>query len=404
MIKSKLLSDSAWKDVLAKNKGLKDNGLSKALAEIRKLGDDDHADALKVLDEVLKLVAQLKKSKEVAAAPAVGKHLTELTGAAESALRDVGKAKAEADKQAKAEAEKKADAETKKREQDAQRASRGEDAEDDDPSGLLTTKLVPLLRQVNKGETLHALVASTGKQVVVMLSRKPIAPARRKLLADELGAAGGIRYFVGHCLREQGVTTFALKTQVAGLAKKIKLALLEQTGLRVKLRCRGEDGETDDDGDAEDGAASADSAPIVASTAGADAGPSPVALGQARAGWRAARAHALAELGRLKKILQDDYRDSAGEQTALANALLRVDATIRTMDESLGDTLDAVINAPPDQRAAHMAAAKGALHRLIELASADEILQHIDGNELAPDMLIAAPLRATLKDIARSLS
>jgi hypothetical protein len=28
----------------------------------------------------------------------------------------------------------------------------------------------------------------------------------------------------------------------------------------------------------------------------------------------------------------------------------------------------------------------------------------IDGNELAPDMLIAAPLRATLKDIARSLS
>jgi hypothetical protein len=168
---------------------------------------------------------------------------------AEADRRAVAKAKADADKKAKATA----DAEAKKREQEEQKGHKDEDGEEEEEaSALLTTKLLPLLRQVNKGETMHALVASTGKQTVVMLSRKPISPARRKLLAEELGGAGGIKYFVGHCVREKGMTTFALKTQVAGLAKKLKLALLEQTGLRVKLRCRGEDGETDDDLDEPD--------------------------------------------------------------------------------------------------------------------------------------------------------
>lgn len=46
---------------------------------------------------------------------------------------------------------------------------------------MLTTKLKPLLKLVAKGRTMHALLAKSGKQVVVMLSRKPIPPARRKI-------------------------------------------------------------------------------------------------------------------------------------------------------------------------------------------------------------------------------
>jgi translation initiation factor 2B subunit (eIF-2B alpha/beta/delta family) len=105
MIKSKVLNDSAWKDVLAKNKTVKDNGLLKVLAEIKKLEDDDHDEAQDILDQVQKLITQLKKSKEIAAAPAVAKFLAELITAADIAARDVAKAKAEADKEAKAEAE-----------------------------------------------------------------------------------------------------------------------------------------------------------------------------------------------------------------------------------------------------------------------------------------------------------
>ena len=96
VIKSKVLSDSAWKDVLSKNKGVKDNGLLKTLAEIKGLREDEHDDAQGLLEQLQKLVAQLKKSKEIAAVPAVGKFLAELSGAAETAVRDVAKAKAEA--------------------------------------------------------------------------------------------------------------------------------------------------------------------------------------------------------------------------------------------------------------------------------------------------------------------
>ena len=244
MIRSKALSDAAWKEVLTKNKGVKDNGMLKALADIKKLGDDDHDDAQKILDEIVKLSGQLKKSKEIAATPAVSKFLAELSGAADTALRDVAKAKAEAQKTSKAQAE------AKKREEEAGKKDEDDD-EDDESSELLTTKMLPLLRQVNKGEMMHVLIARAGKQVAVMMSRKPIAPARRKILADELGVSGGVKYFGGHCVKEDGATTFVLKSEVTGLAKLLKLALLNQTGMRVKkLACRGEDGEdTDHDED-----------------------------------------------------------------------------------------------------------------------------------------------------------
>jgi len=240
MSNSKFLSDVGWKDVAAKN-NVKDNGLLKKLADFKKVGDDKHDDALKLLDEALKLASQLKKDKKTA--PAAGKYLDELTAAAETATRELAKAKAEADKLAKvkAEAEKKAHAEAAKRADD-------DDGEEEESPELLTTKLKPLLRMVAKGDRMHALVAKSGKQVVVMLSRKPIPPARRKMLADQLGG-GSTKYYPGHCELEAGATTFVLKAEVAGMSKLIKVALLEQTGLRLnKIKCRGEDGD-DDDGD-----------------------------------------------------------------------------------------------------------------------------------------------------------
>ncbi len=243
MIKSKVLNDSAWKDVLAKNKGLKDNGLQKALAEFKKLGDDEFDDAQKILAQVQKLVAQLKKSKEIAAVPAADKFLVELTKAADTAERDVAKDKAEADKKAKA----KADADKKAKAAAAKKTDDEDDDEEDTPD-LLTTKLKVLLRLVARGERMHALLGKSGKKVVVMLSRKPIPPARRKMLADELGG-GSTKYYPGHCSLEAGATTFVLKAEVAGMSKLVKLALMDQTGLRVnKVKCRGEDGDDEHSG------------------------------------------------------------------------------------------------------------------------------------------------------------
>jgi len=234
MIKSKLLADSAWKEVLAKNKGIKDNGLMKSLSEMKKLGDDDYEGAQKCLDEVIKLVGQLQKAKDVAAVPAVSKFLGEMAREAEAAQREVAKNEAEAQKKAKA-----AGAD-KKRQEDA------DQEQSEEKFALLGTKLIPLLKAVKAGARMHTLVATSGPQAVVLLSRKPISPAWRKLLADKLGASGGVKYSVGQCIGEKGVVTFVLSTNATGMAKKLKLALLEQTGLRVnKLDCRGEDVEAD---------------------------------------------------------------------------------------------------------------------------------------------------------------
>jgi len=242
---SKALSDSGWKDVSSKNK-IKDNGLLKLLADHKRIDEARHDEAIASLDQIVKLATQLKKTKEVAAASAAAKYVNELAQAAESDRSAIVKAKTEAEKKAKVEAEAK--------KQDAKKTSQDEDGDDDDESSaLLTTKMIPLLRQVNKGETMHVLVARAGKQVKVMMSRKPIAPARRKILADELGVSGGVKYFGGHCVNEDGATTFVLKSEVTGLAKLLKLALLDQTGMRVKkLSCRGEDGE-DADHDEDEG-------------------------------------------------------------------------------------------------------------------------------------------------------
>lgn len=243
LIKAKALQEANWKEVVSKNKALKDNGLLKVLGELRKVEDDAFDEARRLLDEVQKLATQLKKDKAASALPAVVKHLADMLAAAEAAERDVVKERAEKAREdkTKAEADKKAAAKKEAENDD-------EDDEDGESSELLTAKLKPLLKLVSKGETLHALLGKAGKQVAVMLSRKPIPPARRKLLAEHLGG-GSTKYYVGHCSLEAGVTTFVLQAEVAGLSKLIKLALLQQTGLRLnKVKCRGEDGDDDDDG------------------------------------------------------------------------------------------------------------------------------------------------------------
>jgi hypothetical protein len=430
MLRSKILADSGWKDVLAKNKGVKDNGLLKTLADIKKVGDDEHDDALKALDELLKLTGQLKKSKEIAATPAVGKYLAELASAAESSLREVSKAraeaakaqdaKAEAEKKAKAETEKKAkaDADAKKREQEDRKGSKeeDEDEEEEEASALLTTKMIPLLRMVNKGEALHTLVASTGKQVVVMLSRKPISPARRKMLAEELGAAGGIKYFVGHCLREQGMTTFVLKTQVAGLAKKIKLALLAQTGLRVKLRCRGEDGETDDDldepnqsesdepGEADDESGAGDGQPPEF-VPGVEIKAASPELAQAPQVWDGTRELLETNIDSLKKAVRAQVADEDADVIEEITANLdKLDRILGRLDKRLTSSL-ATAGQIEDAggRGAALQESKAILAEYIRYVRSEPLLDHLDSNPFGVKTDLKATLTKSLTQLARAI-
>jgi hypothetical protein len=438
MIKSKVLTDSAWKDVLAKNKGIKDNGLLKALGDIKKLGDDDHDGALKILDQVQKLVVQLKKSKEVAAAPAVGKCLTELASAADTAVRDgaKAKAKAEADKaaKAKAEADKKAHAGA---------ASKDDDDDEEEASAeLLTTKLKPLLRMVAKGEIMHALLAKSGKRVVVMLSRKPIPPARRKMLAEQLGG-GSTKYFPGHCSLEAGATTFVLKAEVAGMSKLVKLALLEQTGLRVnKVKCRGEDGDDDDGDDDEGGAPAAEGAPEQAAAptvAAAPAQPKPEAKAaaapaqasdeagtpeapaspqqmevlqdrrrqfkSARAAWVTVKARAEADLEKVKDGVRMAYMADPEQFPKIVAGCKEIDTILDNLDDELRDTLDQYASTPlRNQKKLHELAdtAKQTLDRYQRYVANNGVMRAIDEKEFA-DVTVHAPVLKALADLRKAM-
>jgi hypothetical protein len=404
MYVSKALSDSGWKDVASKNK-IKDNGLLKLLADHKRIDEAKYDEAIASLDQIVKLATQLKKTKEVGAVAGVAKYVSELTDAAESDRRAVLKAKAEAEKKAKAEAEAK--------KQDAKKAPQGEDGEgEEESSELLTTKLIPLLRQVNKGEMMHVLVARAGKQVAVMMSRKPIAPARRKILADELGVSGGVKYFEGHCLKEEGATTFVMKSEVTGLAKQLKLALFNQTGMRVKkLSCRGQDGETDHDleeGDDDqmvaDSGKDGDGVPKFVPGVEIEPSPSP-ALASAPQEWDGTREMLQRNINELKRAVQSQIADEGDQLVDQINGnLQKLDRILGKLDRRLADSLaNAAATREPAGRREALQESKAILAEYIRYVSSEPLIDHLDSNPFGVKTELKATLSSSLTKLARAI-
>ncbi|HEY4082565.1 MAG TPA: hypothetical protein VGM81_17885 [Burkholderiaceae bacterium] len=213
----KNLSESEWKK-FAKSRDLKDTLFIKALIALEKARSPD--DALAALDDIGKQAEALRKSAKA------DKELTAYLDGVDKSLDKERKLNRAALKEAEA----------------------SEDEEEESPA-LLTTKMLPLVRQVKKGDEMQVLLASTGKEVAVLLSRRSISPSRRKLMTEYLNS-GAPKFIAGTCIFEENAYTFVVKTQAAGLAKRVKAALLKQVELRLKVRVRGEDpNDVDDDGE-----------------------------------------------------------------------------------------------------------------------------------------------------------
>jgi hypothetical protein len=238
------LSEATWTAFSKKQKlDLGDAPLVKALAKFDKTSEDKPEPRLEALqgliEEIKKQVtAQARRKKEMGDKlfGEVKDKLYALLDSAEMLHKDTEKAVA------------------------ARKASA--DDEEDSPA-LLTTKLIPLLREVRKGEVeMQALIALAGKETVVLLSRKAISPARGKLLKDQMTHPSGLKFIRGTCMLEQASVTFVVQAPAAGLAKKIKAALLQQTELRLKVRVRGED-PNDVDEEGEDNESTAEGSTIA---------------------------------------------------------------------------------------------------------------------------------------------
>ncbi|HEY4082485.1 MAG TPA: hypothetical protein VGM81_17475 [Burkholderiaceae bacterium] len=239
------LTASAWKGFLKKLKPepeLDDSVLLKALAALAKAADGkpEQLDALDeltaALDKQGKVLSAAKKALGDKTHDAIRKQLEELANETRVRHKETEKVIA------------------------ALKAAATE--EDDESPTILTSKMVPLLKEVRKPDVvMQALVAVAGKETVVLLSRRAISPARGKVLKEAMKTPSGIKFMRAECLFEKNAVTFVFENVVGGLARKISAALLEQTGQRVKVRVRGEDpAEVDEDLDAPDPVPEASSA------------------------------------------------------------------------------------------------------------------------------------------------
>lgn len=241
------LTTAAW-NAFAKKRELDDDALLKALGRLDKTDEARHDALAAAIDEVSQQLRKLQAATSKRKPPLPPKEAREVADRIDAML---------------------AEADTLLLETRSAQKTAADSGDEEESPALLTTKLIPLLREVRKGQLqLPALICTIGKAAAVLLQRKPIATTRRKLLSEFLGG-GTPKYITGHCVFERNALTFVVDTEAAGLARKIAAALLAQTELRMKVRVRGADGAEDEDG--EDGGAQPAGDAGAAAAAPADA-------------------------------------------------------------------------------------------------------------------------------------
>lgn len=252
------ISESSWTDFIRKHKlELDDKALVKALAAFGKTSESQPGPRLKALEELIEqltkqIAAAAKRKKELGDKPfgELKDKLYELLDAAEHLQRDTLKNAQE------------------------------EDGEEAESPALLTSKMIPLVRDLKKGDVrMQVLIGSISKAASVLISRRSISAARRKLLNEALDATGGVKFAKGECYYEKGTLYFVLEGQVGGLAKRVRAAMLEQTGFRLKIGMRGDDGEEaeghEEDEEGEDAAAEHQGDKADAGTTASSTAPTP---------------------------------------------------------------------------------------------------------------------------------
>lgn len=225
----KELTEAAWK-AFDKDKKYKSDALLKALrifSTLDKGGQGLGAEKLKALKDIEDESDALRKAtKDAKDAKELGAQLKKIEDAVARQRK-----------------------ETEREMREMREEGQAQEEEADSPA-LLGKKMVPLLRELRKGEArMNAMICTAGKATAVLIMRRSISPSRFKLLTEFVDAAGGAKKIVGECVFEAGALTFVVQSPAGGLAKRLRQALLDQTELKFKVKVRGEDGAEDHDGE-----------------------------------------------------------------------------------------------------------------------------------------------------------
>jgi len=128
-----------------------------------------------------------------------------------------------------------------------------------------------------------------------------------------------------------------------------------------------------------------------------------VKLGKARLEWIGVRDAALADIRKLQKSIEAEFRDDAEQAQELKAALARLNESIRELEAKLHEELDQVLNAEEAARPSLVGVARKTLTRLTSYLDTDPIMAELDDNEVVPGMKVVAPMRAKLDEISAAL-
>ncbi len=216
----KSLTESLWKSLATKQK-LKDTTVAKALAGYAASPANEFAKRLQALTEIETAATTLRKTQKDN--DDVEDYLIDILNGVRKERKTV-------------EAEQKVH----------QKEDEGNESEgDEEPGGAdpeaIKKKMLSLLGQVKAKPptdpqlTFMALVAP-GKSAVLLA--KAAGASQKKVLLELVPNVSSPKFYTGECIWEENTHTFVLVKVPGGLAKKLSKALLNETGVKYKVRVR----------------------------------------------------------------------------------------------------------------------------------------------------------------------
>ena len=127
-------------------------------------------------------------------------------------------------------------------------------------------------------------------------------------------------------------------------------------------------------------------------------------LGKARIEWGQLASKAVADIGTLLELIDDEFGDDVAQKDQLASAKKRVEKLVADLKDELSPALDNVLNGKDEtQRKPLIDTAKGILAKYVKIVQSDPIMTNLDGNEVMPEMQVAGPMQSKLQEIAAAL-
>jgi hypothetical protein len=422
----KLLTEGGWKTVASKYK-VKDNGLQRALASLDKLDDKDYEARRKAIDSVDSLATALKRNKEIAANAPVVKYLEDVLKAADAAGKQVATEAAAAEKEA-AQAKKAEEQKAKEEKAKGDKDSKDDDDEDEqeEEEGDYSARLLKALMKVRSGNKALDFIICDARPAPALMVAKRITPKMKQELTEITG--GSKRFLpVGSCHFEGGGFVFSTPNAVAGLARKIQLAIKDHTGKKFKIVYGGES--ADEEGGEEGGKPGDEDAADAAQDAGAAAPPGEAAAegaeGAGAAGgaappppqaetpappkpelikapdvWHGTRDTVDQNINALKKAVKAHY--ASGHPDLLKEidqGMAKLDVILDKLDTRLEDSLK---KAATDK--AELKNSKAILIQYITYVKSEPMIAHIDSNPFGVQTNLKKVLTDSLTHMAQAIS